>query len=774
MRGRPILVFVLALAGAVTASAQITNGSFESAPDHLTGWVVGPGARVEALQAGSFTPNSIAVPDGAWFALLSNGPGDVPVAPGGDFDANGTADFDSSTLSTSFTTTVADERLSFSWAFLTDEVGTGAQGQALYDDLFTITIGGVSILRGSVNKPGGISPFPDTEPYDGLRYTVASAGLTSGSDFGSAPGGGRTPFFDACITISEPGTYTLEFLVADQSDSVYDTGLLIDAVEVASSCDPFIQVTNSDGASIEVKGGGFVFTPVANGRAATNGDGSILAFASNGDYNSDNPNLQPQMWVATRSPAMYNITRVTSLVGAEVGDPDISLSGRWIAFSSTGDLVPPGNADGNFEIFRYDRVNGTFLQLTTTGGCANSVPTINDGGDRIAFVSDCDLGFGATGSEIVLWDGAFRGLDTSGCVSRDPVVSPDVNGRYVSFVTDCDGQYSSNANPDGGLEIVQWDTLTDTYLQLTSTAAGLVNDVPSSSADGRFVAFLSNADHESGENPGGSLVVFRYDRTLASFLQLTPADPLVVATFAAIDRTGTHVAAERIDLLTAAPEIVLLDATDPQTLSPVIGGDPSLFHTQPAVAVTQNRPIALFQSTADVSGGNADGNIEIITGVGAFDVEPPLTICSSPNLAIPDNNNQGVVDTITIADTGILDDVDVIVRIEHTFVGDLRVTLRHVDTGTNRRLINRPGAPPGFGCSGDDIDATLDDEALSPVEDECVTPGPVAIDGTFMPDLSLDIFDGEDLSGDWQLTVSDRAAGDLGTLVEWCLVGQLQ
>ena len=143
-------------------SAQVVNGSFEDSADHLNGWTPGPGARVEALQASNFGPTQITPPDGDWFVLVSTGPGDVPTAPGGDFDANATSDFDRSTLSTTLTTTAANETLRFQWAFLTNEVGPGSQGDPQHDDLFDITLDGISIINRSVNKPGGSSPFPES------------------------------------------------------------------------------------------------------------------------------------------------------------------------------------------------------------------------------------------------------------------------------------------------------------------------------------------------------------------------------------------------------------------------------------------------------------------------------------------------------------------------------------------------------------------------------------------------------------------------------------
>jgi len=754
--------------------AQVTNGSFEDAPNHLNGWTVGPGARVEALQASNFGPNALPVPDGSWYALLSTGPGNVPGAPGGDFDANGTNDFDSATLGTTFTTTVANETIRLQWAFLTDEVGPGGQGSVQYDDLFDITIDGSSIVNGSVNKPGGSSPFPDTAAYDSLRYTVGSSGLTDGSDFGTATGGGAVAFQSICIAVANPGTYTLQFLIADQGDSQYDSGLLVDAVEVSPSCDPTTQITDSTGASLEVKNGGFVFRTVSNGRPAISRSGMAIAFRSNGNYNGDNPNLQEQIWIATPNGATFDIARVTAQVGADLGDPAISGNGQWLAFASNGDLLPPGNADANTEIFRYDLDNGILSQVTDTNGCASDQPTINDDGTHIAFLSDCDLGFGGGDNEIVLWDGTFRGIDTSGCINRLPWLSRDLAGRYVTFITDCDGQYPGVSNVDRGTEILQWDTVTDLYLQVTNTPAGFTNDTSSSSSDGRFVAFVSTADHETGQNPTGDLAVFRYDTVGGSFLQLTDPDPLALFTYSTIDDTGFFVAVERFDLLTAEFEIYLVDAAAPRTLLSVVGGSPGVTSNFPAVAIAGDRTVVAFQSNGDFSGNNVDANVELWMDGGTFVPPAPSIYCSSPGIAIPDRNNQGVTDLITVPETGLLVDLDLFVRIRHTHVGDLRVILRHVETGTQRRMIARPGAPPGFGCSGDDIETTLDDEAGTNVDDECVTPGPIAIEGILQPDRSLAIFDGEDITGTWRLQVADRRRRNTGFFLEWCLIPTTQ
>jgi len=118
-------------------------------------------------------------------------------------------------------------------------------------------------------------------------------------------------------------------------------------------------------------------------------------------------------------------------------------------------------------------------------------------------------------------------------------------------------------------------------------------------------------------------------------------------------------------------------------------------------------------------------------------------------------------------------DVDVNVDMEHSYVGDLIFTLEYEGsgpTGSRATIIDRPGYPNWeWGCRGDDIAATLDDEAGSAVEDECAAGSPT-IDGVFKPNEALNIFDGGDKIGRWVLTVEDAYVGeDGGTLKGWSL-----
>ncbi|HIG01657.1 MAG TPA: PEP-CTERM sorting domain-containing protein, partial [Myxococcales bacterium] len=169
-----------------------------------------------------------------------------------------------------------------------------------------------------------------------------------------------------------------------------------------------------------------------------------------------------------------------------------------------------------------------------------------------------------------------------------------------------------------------------------------------------------------------------------------------------------------------------------------------------------------------VTASNACGEAQ--TPVRSFTTTSAQFFCSNPGL--PLTSSASVPDNIVIGQGGTLDSINVNLNITHTWVGDIRTTLTHVDTGTSVLLMDRPGVPPaggGFGCSGDDINATLSDSAVTAVENQCAQTSP-AIMGTLTPNNALSAFSGETLSGTWTLLAEDMAGGDSGTFNQWCIV----
>lgn len=156
----------------------------------------------------------------------------------------------------------------------------------------------------------------------------------------------------------------------------------------------------------------------------------------------------------------------------------------------------------------------------------------------------------------------------------------------------------------------------------------------------------------------------------------------------------------------------------------------------------------------------------------------PPAQCRTVGMAIPDDDPAGVTDSFVISGSGSsVSSLELYLDLMHSFVGDLRVVLTHVDTGTSAILVDQPlFTGVGFGCAGNDLDLTLADGEALTIENDCtnVTDSQAFINGgRYRPgDPPADLlaaFAGESLDGTWTLNVSDNAQFDTGILGSWCL-----
>lgn len=102
---------------------------------------------------------------------------------------------------------------------------------------------------------------------------------------------------------------------------------------------------------------------------------------------------------------------------------------------------------------------------------------------------------------------------------------------------------------------------------------------------------------------------------------------------------------------------------------------------------------------------------------------------------IPDDDAEGITSVINVADEGMVFGTEVGVDITHTWIGDLIVSLTSPE-GTEVIVHNQSGGS----------------------------------DNDLVESWDLDAFNGESMTGDWTLTVSDNAGLDTGTLNSWDLV----
>jgi len=165
-------------------------------------------------------------------------------------------------------------------------------------------------------------------------------------------------------------------------------------------------------------------------------------------------------------------------------------------------------------------------------------------------------------------------------------------------------------------------------------------------------------------------------------------------------------------------------------------------------------------SSTDAVGnlGNDDNGGMLYRFETGKNTRPETTSADTP-MVIPDFDPTAAVSTITIADTAIVQDVNVVVDIEHDYVGDLTLSLI-TPSGFPILLADR------LGGAGQDYKRTLfDDEAQTWILD-----GSPPFLGAYQPQQSLSGADGIPAAGDWQLRIVDSNQPDGGVLEFWTLI----
>jgi hypothetical protein len=138
---------------------------------------------------------------------------------------------------------------------------------------------------------------------------------------------------------------------------------------------------------------------------------------------------------------------------------------------------------------------------------------------------------------------------------------------------------------------------------------------------------------------------------------------------------------------------------------------------------------------------------------------------------IPDGSGS-FQDDIIVTDNFKITDVTVTLNdLVHTWVGDLIVRLRHLETETVVDLFRRPGQPK-FSSSGysNDLngDYSFNDHSTCDFE-AAAAENAVIPSGNYTSVGSLSAFSGMSAAGTWRLTINDCSAGDSGSLGSWSL-----
>ncbi|MBX7220317.1 MAG: S8 family serine peptidase [Blastocatellia bacterium] len=160
------------------------------------------------------------------------------------------------------------------------------------------------------------------------------------------------------------------------------------------------------------------------------------------------------------------------------------------------------------------------------------------------------------------------------------------------------------------------------------------------------------------------------------------------------------------------------------------------------------------------------GTVSFNFTVGALGA-PATNTYSSGGISVPIPDNNTVTSTVNVPDSGQITDVNVKVRLNHTFDGDIALTLIAPDN-TSIVLSNRRGSSgDNYGSGNNDCTGTFtvfDDAAAT-----AISAGTPPYAGSFKPDQVLSALNGKASNGTWTLSINDDATQDTGTLFCWQL-----
>ncbi|GIK67454.1 MAG: hypothetical protein BroJett018_52480 [Chloroflexota bacterium] len=329
---------------------------------------------------------------------------------------------------------------------------------------------------------------------------------------------------DGSPTISANGRYVVydsyaSNLVSGDNNGVYDI-----FVHDRETCQTTRVSVASDGTEANS----------SSGLPDISADGRYIVFESHGS-NLVAGDTGGHMDIFVHDRLTGTTTRASTAIGGSSANhdsrnPSISSDGRLVAFSSYATNLVIGDTSSRPDVFVHDRMTGvtTRVSVATGGVEANDLSLLGDISSDGRYVL-----FHSYASNLVSDDtngqpDAFVHDRMTGATTRVSVATGGVqgnssstpneistSGRYVVFLSIATNLVSDDTNDQSDVFIHDRDTGTTTRVSIATD--GSQGNAGSSggtiSADGRFVAFLSNADNLVAGDTNNVGDVFLLDRT---------------------------------------------------------------------------------------------------------------------------------------------------------------------------------------------------------------------------------------------------------------------
>ena len=356
-----------------------------------------------------------------------------------------------------------------------------------------------------------------------LVLPAAGAGPGSTTRVSTATGGGQGNGSSFVPAISADGRYVAFY--SDASNLV--------SGDTNGARDVFVRdLQTGETSRVSVSSSG----AEANGDSfapALSSDGRYVAFSSaatnlvDGDTNDAND-------IFIRDRQANTTTRVSvGLDGSQANggsdQPSLSGDGRLVAFTSTASNIVNGDVNNLRDAFVYDRQTGTAVNVSVDsngaqGDLESSSPVLSADGKFVAYQSFADNLIPDDqneGGDIFVRDltanttervSEYTGHYEAEGDSQRPSISAD--GRYVAFDSDDWDLVWGDTNDSFDVFVNDRATTVTTRVSVddSGTQSNGESFRPSISADGRYVAFYSDASNLVSGDANGTTDVFVYDR----------------------------------------------------------------------------------------------------------------------------------------------------------------------------------------------------------------------------------------------------------------------
>ncbi|MDQ4132140.1 MAG: hypothetical protein M3179_02805, partial [Actinomycetota bacterium] len=417
--------------------------------------------------------------------------------------------------------------------------------------------------------------------------------------------------------------------------------------------------------------------------ASISADGAYVAFDSRATNlvggQSDN-NGAPDVFLYSRATGAVTLVShatasATTTASASSANPSLSADGAHVSFTSKATNLVGGQTDANNDddVFLYARATGTVTLVshtpasaTTTGNDYSCCGSISADGNYVAFESratnlvggqsdanntyDLFLYARATGAVTLVSHTPASTTNTVNDSSWNPVISSD--GSYVAFQSHATNLVAGQTDGNDTVDVFLYNRAT-AAVTLVSHSAGSeaapgndYSSLPSMSADGAYVAFVSNATNlvSSQSDGNGADDVFLFNRATGAVTLVTHT-PSSATTSAngqsccelAISADGTHVAFESAATNLVGSQSDTNGGLDVFTYNRMTGAVTLVSHKPGSAATTANGASAdpsmsgdgnyvSFESLAtDAVAGQSDANgrVDVFLFQRRGDIPPP-------------------------------------------------------------------------------------------------------------------------------------------------------